>query len=108
MRVELVVAAIGSPKRRIILIEVGGLGVKREAVRFQRRWPLGQEVRNVSIVVANPVVQAEPDALHREVGIERLRGGRERHALTAKSGREIFGLGRPARADRDLDAGAYP
>jgi hypothetical protein len=79
--------------------------VEREAVGLQRRWSLGHEVRDVP-VAADPVVHAKPDALHGEVGFERLRRGWERHALAAKPGRQIFGSRSPVAGDRDLHADA--
>jgi hypothetical protein len=106
VRYETVLALVGSPKRRVILIHVGGLGVEREVVGLQRGWSLGQEVRDVGVVVSDPVVHAQPDALHGEVGLERLCCGRERHALAAKSGRQIFGFCGPVAGERNLDTGS--
>ncbi len=57
-------------------------------------------------VVVELIIHADADFLQREVGIERLRAGKERGVFVAVIGEQIFRPRGPVRRNRHLDAGS--
>ena len=94
IRSEAVHAAIGRAERRGILLDEGGLPMHDEPAHVERRRSLGEDFR-IDAVAAEPVVEAKPQALDGETGIETLRCVRKSDTARAVIGIEIFEPGRP-------------
>src|SRR5262245_29182297 len=79
-----------------------------EAIELERARPLAQKVTQavVHAVLADLVVQPEPDALEPEIGCKRLGAGREGNAAGVELRVEVFEPRAPVRRQGDLDAGA--
>src|SRR4051794_17330183 len=89
-------------------MNVGRLAVEGETIELEWARPFAQEVAPTvnRAVLADIVVQSEPEALEREIGRERLGAGRKDDTASIELCVEVFEPRAPVRRQGDLDAGS--